>query len=202
LPEQTILATPVRPGPRPGSGVERARIASALAILFFVTLTGCQSPAPVAQPEPQRAPEPAPPPAPIAPIPPAPPPIPTPGERALEEGIALYDAGNFNGAIKRLRGANEIWNDATSPAATANKVAAHKYLAFSYCVTKRSALCRQQFVDALKLDPAFTLEPAEKAHPMWGPQFERAKKQASAPAPTAKRPAPSAATPSSPSKTP
>ena len=176
-------------------------IASALAVLLFVALAGCQSPAPVAQPEPQRVPEPeaAPPP----PVPaPLPLPAPTPGERALAEGIAMYDAGNFNGAIKRLRGANEIWSDSTTPAAATNKVAAHKYLAFSYCVTKRPAQCRQQFVDALKLDSTFSLEPAEKAHPMWGPEFERAKKQATAPAPPAKRKATSSATSSSPAKAP
>ena len=202
MPEQTIFSIPVRLGRLFfSSGVERAQIASALAVLLFVVLAGCQSPAPVAQPEPQRAPEPEaapPPPVSAAPLPPPPP---TPGERALAEGVALYDAGNFNGAIKRLRGATEIWSDATTPPATTNKVAAHKDLTFSYCVTKPPAQCRQQFVDALKLDSTFSLEPAEKSHPMWGPEFERAKKQASAPAP-AKRTAPSAAKSPSPAKAP
>jgi len=192
---------PVRPERRPGSGVERLRIASALAAFFFILLAGCQSPAPVAQPEQQPAPEPEPAP-PLVPVAPVSPPAPTPGERALADGVALYDAGNFNGAIKQLRGAKEIWSDVATPAATANKVAAHKYLAFSYCVTKRLSQCRQQFVDALKLDAAFMLTPAEKAHPMWGPEFEHAKKQASAPAPPAKRKTPSAATSSSPAKAP
>lgn len=178
------------------------RIASALAAFLFVVLAGCQSPAPVAQPEPERAPEPEAAPPPPVPVTPPPPPAPTPGERALADGVALYDAGNFNGAIKQLRGAKEIWSDATSPAATANKVAAHKYLAFSYCVTKRPSQCRQQFVDALKLDAAFTLTPAEKAHPMWGPEFERAKKQVSAPVAPAKRSKPASGTSSSPAKTP
>ena len=157
------------------------RITRALAAAFIVLLAGCQSPPPVAEPEPPRveAPEPAPP---IVPVEQPPPPVPTPGERSLEEGIALYDAGDFNGAIKRLLGAKAIWTDSTSPTATATKLSAHKYLAFSYCVTKRRAQCRKQFVDALKLDPDFSLEPTEKTHPIWGPEFERAKKQASAPA--------------------
>ena len=142
----------------------------ALAAVLLLALAACQSPAPVA--------------------------IPTASERALAAGIALYDAGNFNGAIERLRGAREIWSDSTSPGATANKLAAHKYLAFSYCVTNRRALCRQQFVDAIKLEPNFDLAPAEKGHPLWGPEFDRARKQASAPAAPAGRPAQSAATPS------
>jgi len=174
------------------------RIALAFAVLALVALTGCQSPALVAPPEPQRveAPEPAAPP--IVPVAP-PPPVPTPGGRALDEGIALYDAGDFNGAIKRLLSAKEIWTDATTATSTANKLSAHKYLAFSYCVTKRRPQCRKQFVDALKLDPAFNLEPTEKTHPIWGPEFERAKKEASAPAARAKR-SPAAASPQRPSK--
>jgi len=162
------------------------QIRIALAVVVLVVLAGCQSPPPVAQPELPRveAPEPAAPP--IVPVAPPPPRVPTPGERALDEGIALYDAGDFNGAIKRLLGAKEIWTDA-APVSTANKVSAHKYIAFSYCVTKRRTQCRKQFVDALKLDPAFGLEATEKTHPIWGPEFERAKKEASASAAPAKK---------------
>jgi Flp pilus assembly protein TadD len=90
---------------------------------------------------------------------------------ALNEGIALYDNGNYNGALKRLTGANEIWN-AGKPV----QIEALKYMAFSYCVTGRQALCRQQFEKALKLNPAFDLAPGEKGHPLWGPVFVQAKK--------------------------
>ena len=174
------------------------RLTGALAVILLVVLVGCQSPAPVAQPEPSPVEPPAA--APPAPVEPPPPPVPTPGERALAEGVALYDAGDFNGAIKRLLGAKEIWTDSTTAAATANKVAAHKYVAFSYCVTKRRTQCRKQFVDALRLDPGFNLEPTEKTHPIWGPEFERAKKEASAAATPAKPRAPNAAIPPSPAK--
>jgi len=182
--------------------LKRVQIAGALVVLLLVALAGCQSPAPVTQPSAQPVPEPEAAPPPPAPVTPPPAPVPTPGERALADGVALYEAGDFNGAIKQLRAAKEIWTDNASPAATANKLAAHKYLAFSYCVTKRPAQCRQQFVDALKLDAEFTLTSAEKSHPMWGPEFERAKKQASAPAPAAKRKGSSAATTSNPAKAP
>ena len=87
-----------------------------------------------------------------------------------------------------LLGAKAIWEDATLPGGLANKVAAHKYLAFSYCVTNRRTLCRQQFVDAIKIDPLFQLEPAEKTHPIWGPEFDRAKVQASTPPRAGKTP--------------
>ena len=169
----------------------------ALAVVLLLALAGCQSPAPVAEPLPQPvaapAPEPAPPPVPEPPPPPVV--IVPPGGRALADGVGLYDAGDFNGAIKRLLGAKEIWNDSTTTSALSNKVAAHKYLAFSYCVTNRRTQCRKHFVDAIKLDAGFTLEPAEKTHPVWGPEFERAKKQVSASAATTKRPASPPATP-------
>src|SRR2546426_371904 len=130
------------------------------AVLLLVLLVGCQAPAPVAEPKPQPVEVPKPRPAAPAPVAPAPPPmrVSTASERALTEGIRLFDAGNFNGAIKQLLGAKEIWDDTTSSGALANKLAAHKYVAFSYCVTNRRTQCRQQFVDAIRLDSKFNLE--------------------------------------------
>jgi hypothetical protein len=91
----------------------------------------------------------------------------------LKEGIAQYNNGDFNGAIKRLSSANEIWGPGGSKAV---QLDALKYLAFSYCVTGRQVLCRAQFEKALKLDPAFDLAPGEKGHPLWGPAFVKAQK--------------------------
>lgn len=95
------------------------------------------------------------------------PPAPPPG---LSEGIALYDKGDYNGAIKRLAQAD------VANGATGTRLAAFKYSAFSYCLTSRQSLCRQQFDKALKLDPAFDLAPGEYGHPLWGPVFLKAKK--------------------------
>ncbi len=89
---------------------------------------------------------------------------------ALKDGIELYNKGSYNEAIKRLN-APEI---ALSP--KADRVQALKYTAFSYCVTSRQTLCRQQFEKAFKLDPAFDLQAGEHGHPLWTPQFEKAKK--------------------------
>ena len=74
------------------------------AALLFLAIAGCQSPAPVAEPTPPVVvPEPRPPVPEPAPPPPAPVVrIPTPSERALADGVALYDSGDFSGAIKML----------------------------------------------------------------------------------------------------
>jgi hypothetical protein len=88
---------------------------------------------------------------------------------ALREGIRLYNDGDFDGAIKRLS-ARDL-----SSAPPTTRVAALKYLAFSYCVTSRPAQCRQSFDKALRLDPGFDLAPGEQGHPLWGPVFVKAK---------------------------
>ncbi len=100
--------------------------------------------------------------------------LPTSDVTALKEGIALYGDGDYNGAIKRLSTADEIWAGGFRPI----QLDVLKYIAFSYCLTARQTLCRAQFEKALKLNPAFDLAPGEKGHPLWGPIFERAKKKA------------------------
>jgi hypothetical protein len=105
------------------------------------------------------------------PPPPAEPEVPD-ARKALNAGIEMYKAGNFNGAIKQFTGP-ELAN-AEKPL----QVEALKYTAFSYCVTNRATLCRQQFAKAFKLDKSFDLSPGEKGHPLWTPSFERARKEA------------------------
>jgi hypothetical protein len=99
-----------------------------------------------------------------------PPPAPNADQVALKEGIAAYNNGDYALAVRRLS-APEI-----AGASKATQLSALKHLAFSYCVTKRTTLCRQQFEKALKLDPSFDLAPGEHGHPLWGPVFTRAKK--------------------------
>ena len=94
-----------------------------------------------------------------------------PAQAALNEGIDLYNKGAFTAAIKHLTDADVIWSGDK-----AVQVEAYKYLAFSYCVTSRQTLCKQQLEKALTLDPGFELGRGEKGHPLWGPVFERAKK--------------------------
>src|SRR5450830_1278031 len=90
----------------------------------------------------------------------------------LAEGVALYNKGDYNGAIKRLGQAD------VTGGPKAVQLAGLKYSAFSYCVTARQLLCRQQFDKALKIDPAFDLAAGEYGHPLWGPVFVKAKKAA------------------------
>lgn len=87
----------------------------------------------------------------------------------LLAGIAAYDDGRYAEAAKALRGAL-----ATKPD-KADEVAAHKYLAFIECSTRRRTQCREEFRKALRIDPAFDLEPAEAGHPVWGPIFRSMK---------------------------
>jgi hypothetical protein len=91
---------------------------------------------------------------------------------ALREGVALYNEGDYNGAIKRLS-AREL---NSGPLAT--RLSALKYTAFSYCLTSRPGPCRQAFDKALRLDPSFDLAPGEHGHPLWGPVFTQAKQAA------------------------
>lgn len=100
------------------------------------------------------------------------PPAPRSDDVALREGIALYEDGDYNGAIRRLGGAD------MHGAALRNRLAALKYMAFSYCVTGRQAQCRQSFDRALRLDPGFDLGAGEHGHPLWGPVFAAARQNA------------------------
>lgn len=89
---------------------------------------------------------------------------------ALREGIELYNDGDFNGAIRRLAASD------VEDAPVSTRVKALKYTAFSYCVTSRPVQCRKAFDKALRLDRSFDLSPGEHGHPLWGPVFERARK--------------------------
>lgn len=92
-------------------------------------------------------------------------------ESSLNEAIAVYDGGDYNGLIKRLSAAPDY-----RPEDKDLQIRALKYMAFSYCVTNRQTLCRQHFDKILKLDPAFDLAPGEKGHPQWQAAFDRVKK--------------------------
>jgi hypothetical protein len=93
-------------------------------------------------------------------------------DAGLREGVALYDEGDYNGAIKRLA-ARDVSNGSVS-----TRLAALKYTAFSYCLTSRPGPCRQTFDKALRIDPSFDLAPGEHGHPLWGPVYTKAKQAA------------------------
>ena len=103
--------------------------------------------------------------------------IQTPGERMVGEAMKAYDDADYPKAIKFFQ---DALNESS---AQADKIQIHKFIAFSYCLTMRLALCRTEFEKILSLDPAFELNAAEAGHPSWGPPFRTVKaKQKQAPA--------------------
>lgn len=93
----------------------------------------------------------------------------TTGEKLLQEGMKSYEDADYTKAIKSFQ-------DALKEALTEqNQIAAHKMLAFSYCLTNRTSLCRAEFETNFKLDANFDLAPAEAGHPAWGPSFRAVK---------------------------
>ncbi len=91
-------------------------------------------------------------------------------EQELSAGIRAYEDGNYKNALKHLQGALDEGLILDS-----DKVVAHKYLAFVHCAHGRTAQCRDEFREALGLDPKFELGPTEIGHPAWGPVFKSVK---------------------------
>jgi Tfp pilus assembly protein PilF len=93
----------------------------------------------------------------------------TKGEPALAVGIRQYEDGKYPEAAESLNAA--LYQGLSS----ADRVKAHKYLAFIHCVSSRPAACREQFRRALAIDPNLELSAAEAGHPIWGPVFRAVK---------------------------
>jgi Tfp pilus assembly protein PilF len=92
------------------------------------------------------------------------------GEQDLSAGIREYEEGNYREAETLLQAALDA-----GLKSRADQVKAHKYLAFTYCVTNREKQCRDEFRRALDVDPGFDLTAAESGHPIWGPVFRAVK---------------------------
>ena len=91
------------------------------------------------------------------------------GEPALAAGIRQYEEGKYAEAAESLN--SSLYQGLSS----ADRVKAHKYLAFIDCVSGRPAACRQEFGRALAIDPNLELSAAEAGHPIWGPVFRAVK---------------------------
>lgn len=153
-----------------------------IALVLFVS--ACATPPPPAVNYPAPAPKPpvavTPPPPPAAPVP-----IPAPAsaapaapavdvnasERALVAAIESYDRGEFPSAIRQL--SPMVTDGLLDPLQLSRAL---KALAFSQCSVNAVTACRQTFERALKADPTFDLVAAERGHPIWGPQFLRARR--------------------------
>jgi hypothetical protein len=129
---------------------------SVIASLGSAVLVGCAN---VPAPPPAAA---APPPPSLADL------MQRPAERALVEGIRLYDDAQYAQAEVQLRKAL-----AAGLADARDRASAHKLLAFITCTTERLTDCAAQFAAARAADPGFQLSRSESGHPVWGPVYRR-----------------------------
>jgi hypothetical protein len=126
-----------------------------LTLTFTLALQGCATPPP---PEP---------PAPKVEAPPER--IAAPGEAALAQGIKLYQAAQYGEAETQLKLSLQ-----QGLMLGPDRAAAHRYLAFIYCTSKRESLCAAAFKAARQADPAFVLSKSEAGHPLWGKVYRKA----------------------------
>lgn len=100
------------------------------------------------------------------------------GEKLIAEGMTAYDAADYIKSVKSFQ-------DALKETLSADdQIKARKFSAFSFCLSNRITLCRQEFEKILAANKDFDLSPAEAGHPSWGPSFRNAKtRQKAAPAP-------------------
>lgn len=87
------------------------------------------------------------------------------GQAALRQALRHYEEGDHAAALHGLNAALELGLE------PADRVAAHKHLAFIHCAAERRQQCRAEFQLALQADPRTDLDPAEAGHPAWGPVF-------------------------------
>ena len=90
---------------------------------------------------------------------------PSKGYYALHLGVQQFEDGAYADGAHHLQLALDMGLNESE------RAEAHKYLAFTHCVAGREGACREEFRRALASDPAFTLDAAERGHPVWGPVF-------------------------------
>lgn len=97
----------------------------------------------------------------------------TKSEQMLADGIAKYDAGEFDAALKLFHSALK-----EGLATKEDQLKATKHAAFSLCLTEKYTACRNEFMKLFEIDPAFDLTPAEAGHPSWTRTYAGAKQRA------------------------
>ncbi len=91
-----------------------------------------------------------------------------PAERALLQGLRLYDDAAYVDAEKQFNRALQL--GLLSPK---DRAATHKHLAFIYCTSSRNAECETAFRAARLADPGFALSKSEAGHPQWAQVYQR-----------------------------
>lgn len=92
-------------------------------------------------------------------------------ERALTAAIGQYERGDFQSAIRTL---TPMTTDGSLD--PSQLLRALKTLAFAQCSANQRVACRHAFEQAFRADSTFDLAPAERGHPIWGPEFVRARR--------------------------
>lgn len=87
-------------------------------------------------------------------------------QEQLAAGLKLYDAGDFDGALKSFSASLDH-----GLLDRVDQSRARKYLAFIHCVGSREQQCAAEFRKAFEINPAFVLTAAEDGHPIWGPVY-------------------------------
>lgn len=102
------------------------------------------------------------------------------GEKVMVDAMFAYEAADY---VKSVKGFQDALKETLT---TDDQLKARKFLAFSFCLSNRITLCRQEFEKILQMKPDFDLSPAEAGHPSWGPSFRNAKarQKVSPPMPT------------------
>jgi len=91
-------------------------------------------------------------------------------EQFLDQGLAKYDAGDFEAALKLLQSAVK-----EGLPAKADRIKALKHSSFSLCLLHRYRSCRAEFMKIFEIDPEFDLTAAEAGHPSWRRTYASAK---------------------------
>ena len=93
-------------------------------------------------------------------------------DEQLAQGIAQYQAGEFDNAIRTLTASLEH-----GMLSKVDQSRARKFLAFSHCVQGRDVPCRAEFRRAFEINSEFVLTAAEDGHPIWGPVYRDVRTQ-------------------------
>lgn len=102
----------------------------------------------------------------------------------LAQGVALFEVKDYKEAERALHAALFVG----LPDA-AERVRAHKYLAFTYCSMGEPARCAAAFNEVFALQPAFTLAEQEVRDAAWRAAFLRAQTRQAVPSVAAREPA-------------
>lgn len=93
-------------------------------------------------------------------------------EQLLADGMAKYDAGEFESALKILQSALKEGLENK-----ADQLKAVKHSAFCLCLAEKWGQCRTEFMKLFDIDAAFDLTPAEAGHPSWTRTYAGAKQR-------------------------